>query len=701
MDRKKELLVRVYLLTLLFVGVAFAIAYRVVKINFVEGDKWRQKNDIHIQWMPIKADRGNIFSDQGKLLATSLPYFDIAMDMTRATREMWRNERDSLAYLLSVHLDDDLSAGDWRRRLQAARDAGKQYFVIDRGLTLAQIEKIKRFPILRYGQMKGGLLTERHTRREKPFKSLASRTIGEDRDNAINVGLEGAFDQWLRGKEQQRLMKKVPPGIWVPMEESSEIKLQKGADIYTTININMQDVVHNELLSTVQQYEAEAGVAILMEVETGAIKAISNISKNSAGYYAEFYNHAVGSSTEPGSTMKLASAMALLDDGHLGLDDLVDVGYGKIKFHNKWMYDSHTHNVRYMDLRSAFEQSSNVGIASAAFANYEQTDKERDYIDKFIQFGLTEETGVEIKGEAQPLIKDPVADSEEWSGTTIPWMSHGYEMQLTPLQVLNFYNAVANDGRLVKPYLVRRIAKSGETIKAFKPTTLKSQIAKPSTIQAAQEMLRGVVLRGTAKRLHTTEFSFSGKTGTTRVEYWKEGPKKYNASFCGYFPADKPKYSLIVTIYKPEGSYYGSTVAAPVFKRIAEKCFALDHELIDHKESIGQDAYAEADLLQGDHVGYGPDFRHILAYADVEYQSTADDAWVHLKGEGSRVRFSDAEQKDSKIIPDVRGMGARDAVYLLEKAGARVKLEGTGKVRRQSIRPGTDANGQHVKIILK
>lgn len=700
MDRKKELLVRVYILLSLFIVAAFCIVYRVVKINVVQGDKWRQKNDIHMQWLPINADRGNILADDGKLLATSLPLFDIHMDVTRPSREVWRRDLDSLCYLLATNISRDLTQTQWRSKLQQARIDRKQYVFVARGLTLAEKEDLRQWPILRNGKMKGGLIISRYTKREKPFKGLASRTIGVDRDNAINVGLEGSFDKWLRGKTHKRLMKKVPPGIWVPVYDPTEYRPQKGYDIVSTINVNMQDVVHTELIAAIERYEAEAGVAILMEVETGAIKAISNISKNKSGYYAENYNTAVGAASEPGSTLKLASTMALIDDGHLTLDDLVDVGYGKMKFYDRWMYDSHQHSSRYMDLRTAFEQSSNVGISSAAFKYYGHKDRRKDFVNKYTQFGLTDKTGIEIQGEAAPYIKDPEVDVKEWYGTTVPWMAHGYEMKLSPLQVLNFYNSVANDGRMMKPYLVSEIKEGSKTIKSFKPRVLRDAIAKTATIEAAQEVLRGVVVRGTARRLHTSDFSFSGKTGTTRVGYWKGGDKQYNASFCGYFPAESPKYSLIVTIYKPSGAYYGSTVAAPVFKRIAERCFALDHDLIDKQRPSIAESTDDTEPLTGRQTGYADDFEEILAYADIPYDKATSADWVNISSPDSRV-VVDGKAITQGVVPDVRGMGARDAVYLLEQAGLRVDLVGAGKVSKQSISPGNKASEGIVKIILK
>lgn len=695
MDRKNELLYRVYLVMLFFIVVAIMILYRVIKINVFEGEKWRQKNDVHVQWKPVEADRGNIFAEDGSLLATSLPFFDVHMDMTRVSKKVFDRDVDSLAYLLSVHVPRSLTEYEWKQKLINARRKKNQYFFIARGLTINQRDRLATFPMFKMGRYRGGFIVERYTKREKPFKSLASRTIGVDRENSTNVGLEGSFDKFLKGNQSKILKRKVN-GEWVPVFDPTESQPQRGNDIVTTINVNMQDVVHSELIQALQKYEAESGVAILMEVKTGAIKAISNISLNKSGYYGEFYNTAIGASTEPGSTMKLASTMALLDDGFLTLDDLVDVNYGKMKFYDRWMRDSHSHPEKYMDLRSAFEESSNVGISSAAYTNYRSKELQKAFVQKYYQFGLNEKTRIEIVGEGSPKIKHPEKDAKEWYGTTIPWMSHGYEMQMTPLQVLNFYNAVANDGELMKPYLVSAIEDDGIVVKEFKPRVLKRSIAKPETIAAAQELLRGVVLRGTARRLHTEEFSFAGKTGTTRVGYWKEGEKKYNASFAGYFPAGDPKYSMIVVIYKPSGAYYGSTVAAPVFKGIAEKCFALDVDLLENAEN--KQVFAERSL-PGESAGYKEDFERVFEFVGLEYKNRSKSKWVEVDSYEDRMMI-DAKDLKKDIVPDVRGMGARDAVYVLENLGLQVDVNGLGKVVKQSIRPGKAVEGQEIKIFL-
>lgn len=695
MDKKKELLLRVYLVLCFFIIVAFMILYRVVKINVFEGEKWRQQNDVYVQWKPIEADRGNIFAEDGSLLATSLPFFDVHMDMTRVSKKVFDRNVDSLAYLLSEYVPRELTPYDWRQRLTHARKKKNQYFFIARGLTINQRDRLKTFPMFKMGRNSGGFIVERYTKREKPFKSLASRTIGVDRENATNVGLEGAFDKFLKGNESKILKRKVN-GEWVPVFDPTESHPQRGNDIVTTLSVNMQDVVHAELIRALDKYEAERGVVILMEVKTGAIKAISNISLNKKGYYGEFYNTAVGAASEPGSTMKLASTMALLDDGYLDLDGLVDVNYGKMKFYDRWMRDSHSHPEKYMDLRRAFEISSNVGISSAAYTNYKDKSKQKDFVRKYFEFGLNEPTGIEIVGEANPMIKDPEKDAKKWYGTTVPWMAHGYEMKLTPLQVLNFYNAVANDGKLMKPYLVSQIEEDGRVKKQFKPRVLRNQIAKPSTISAAQDLLRGVVLRGTAKNLHTDEFSFAGKTGTTRVGYWKEGEKKYNASFAGYFPAENPKYSMIVVIYKPNGSYYGSTVAAPVFKGIAEKCFALDMDLLQDQQS----KYPIADAsLPGKHAGYKGDFEKVFDYVGLSYNNRSKSKWVKVDAFEDKMMI-DAKELSENIVPDVRGMGARDAVFVLESLGLQVDVAGLGKVTKQSVKPGSAAEGQEMKIFL-
>ena len=486
----------------------------------------------------------------------------------------------------------------------------------------------------------------------------------------------------------------------LPWDDLLDHEVKKGDDLHTTIDIGMQDIVHHTLESHLIKTDALKGTAIVMEVSTGAIKAISNIGKTKSGSYAEVLNYGVGEIAEPGSTFKLATVVAMLEDGYAELDTKVNLGGGKRKFYDITMYDSKMHGIQESDLREAFEISSNVGIATLANKYYGPQNRRRQYIDRLKSFGLADKTGIEIRGEGQPYIKDPVSNQKDWSGTTIPWMSHGYELQLTPLQLLNFYNAIANDGKLMKPYLVKEIRNRHGVIKSFKPTVLKDRIASEKTVDIAQELLKGVVQRGTAKNLRSNIVSMAGKTGTTVVGYAnKELPKKYNASFAGYFPADEPKYSMIVIVYQPKGAYYGSSVAAPVFKEIAEKFTATDLETQQLIAEINNTQGGEVINLPGKESGHKEDFMNIFQFVDLAFKEKSKSSWVEVDPFESKMIIDRKKIKKSEV-PDVRGMGARDAIYVLENLGMKVDIEGIGKVYKQSLTPGSANKGAPIKIYL-
>ena len=707
-EKKTELVARAYFVVIVFSIIAMVIAYKVVKISVVEGDKWRQKGGVNVQWMELDADRGNIYADDESILVTSMQLYEVRMDMKVLNDKVFYEKVDSLALMLSTTIRTDKTKSTWKNELIAAKKKGKPYFFIAKDLDIEDLRMVRKFPIFRYGRYGSGYIETRYGRRVKPLKELASRTIGEDRDNAQKVGLEGYYDRFLKGPVDKRLMKKVSAteDIWVPIYDPSENNLLKGDDVITTLNVHLQDIVHSEVENAMIKYNAKMATAILMEVETGAIKAITNLGVNEQGLMREYYNIGVASSTEPGSTFKLATALALLEDGKATPETTVNLNGGTLKFSDRIMHDSEKHNKFVVTLKEAFAISSNVGLASLANQAYNQNLEGRKmFRDRLTTFGLDALTGIDLEGEGKPKIKDPVLQKNDWYGTTIPWMAHGYEVAITPLQMLNFYNAVANGGKLMKPYLVSEIrSENGKSIH-FKPTVLKESIAKPENIRAAQAMLEEVVLTGTAKSIKSEEFSFAGKTGTTRINYAnKDEFKKYNASFAGYFPADKPKYSLIVVVYEPQGVFYGSLVAAPIFKSIAEKTLAwgrmediasVDPALTD---SLAM-AQAKRNNVVGSVSGYAGDFITLFDYVGMAYKVKSKQQWALVNPLEHKMILNGKKISKGKI-PDVRGMGPRDAVYILESLGLGVLVQGSGKVVRQSILPGTTANGQKVEIYL-
>ncbi|WP_235296181.1 penicillin-binding protein [Portibacter marinus] len=706
MDKKNELLLRVYVVLLMFILFALVIAFKIVKINVIEGDKWRAKAEQNLKWVDVHATRGDIYTEEGKLLSTSSTFFDIYMDLTQAKNDVWNKEIDSLAYYLSRYTKVNRSSAQWKQLLTKERQAGlswgkpgTKYFTIAKNLNFLQLQKFKQFPLFRRGQFGGGFIVKDKTKRTKPFGSLAERTIGEDRENASKIGIEGYFDKQLAGVKDQKLMKQIGPGIWVPVYDPMEYEPKKGANVITTIDVGIQDIVHNELLKAVQKHQARAGTAIVMEVETGKIRAISNFKLNSNGSYAELYNHAIGERSEPGSTFKLASLLALVEAGHANPDTKVDLEGGIKKFHDLWMRDSHRHGLREVDLRTAFAKSSNVGIAKLADRYFNQSTETRmQFVGLLRQFGLDQVAGIEIVGEKTPYIKDP--NDKNWYGTTIPWMSHGYELELTPLQVLNLYNTIANDGKLMKPYLVSEIYDENGNNIPFQPKVVKDKIASDYTIKVAQELLQEVVKTGTATSLKSDFFDFAGKTGTARFDYADKDQevKRYNGSFAGYFPANDPKYSCIVVIYEPKvDGFYGGTVAGPVFKEIAEQCFASKKNLI---ASMTDDEKPKLANFQKPNysAGFSQDLEDLLDYVGLEHSSSKYPWAVISPGEYS------LELKPNKVkkkeVPSVEGMGLRDATFILENLGLKVISEGYGKVIAQSLRPGLKIEDQTIEITL-
>jgi cell division protein FtsI (penicillin-binding protein 3) len=705
MDRKNELLVRVYLVMLCFLIASALILYRVIKISVIEGDKWRTKGEQLVKWIPVEADRGNIYADDGNLLATSLQFFEIRMDPVAVAKVDFNQHVDALCEKLAEYQIRNKSKQEWRDYIVGARKGweshrkkGSRNLLIAKDASYNEYKLLKSFPLFKLGQYRGGFIVNRTTKRSKPFKDLASRTIGEHRANADMTGIEGYFNTRLTGDTLHKLMKRLPGGLWLPLYDPTEIEPRKGQDIYTSINVHLQDIVHDELKNAVEKFQAEGGTAILMEVETGAIKAISNLGADKNKAYREIFNYGIGRLSEPGSTFKLASVMSLLEDGKASLDTEVDIFKGRKKFFDLWMEDSEPHQINRTTLKHAFEISSNVGIATLVNEAY-KNDEAPQYVKNLENFGLKDKMGIEIDGEPSPYIKDPIKNKKDWYGTTLPWMAHGYELMLTPLQILNFYNTVANDGKMMKPYLVTEIKHKEKTVKRFEPKVVKRKIASTSTIAAAQELLEGVVQRGTAKKLKSTSYDFAGKTGTASTNYANQGGKKkgHIASFAGYFPANSPSYSLIVVVYEPVGAYYGSKVAGPVFRNVADKVFSVQKDM--HKAMNDTDSQELASLAGVNMSrGYKDDFKQVFDYLNMDYHLD-EGRWVKVQPNDQLLTVTKEKILKSKV-PDVRGMGLRDAIYVLENLGMDVEVHGFGKVKKQTIRPGSKIMGQTVEIYL-
>ncbi|MFW5757436.1 MAG: penicillin-binding protein [Bacteroidota bacterium] len=686
-NTKGDILWRIYLVYFLTVGFAVVILFKVVYLQFVEGEKWHEMaRNSTMRYMDIDAVRGDILADDGRLLATSVPVYEIRMDLDRRVvdDQVFYAGIDSLSYHLSM-LFKDRSKAEYKRVLVKARSEQQRYFLVKRNVSYNQLIKLREFPVFRLGRFKGGLIVVENNRRETPFRSLAHRTIGYEREG-VYVGLEGAYRNYLEGKKGKRLMQRISGGNWMPLSDENEIKPLNGKDIVTSLNIHMQDIVENALRKQLSKFNAQHGSAIVMEVNTGRIKAISNLSRTDHGSYLEAFNYAVGESAEPGSTFKLASMIAALEDKVVDPGDFIDTNKGTIRFADRIMRDAKPGGFGTINLKEAFALSSNVAISKVIHKAYgEEPQKFLDQLDKM---GLSQPLGVEIKGEVKPYI--PNIDDPEWSRVTLPWMSIGYGVMFTPLQILTLYNAVANNGVMMKPMFVDEVRQTGKSVEIFKPQVIKNSICSEQTLRIVQDMLEEVVLTGTGSSVHSEVLPIAGKTGTSQVSdgigYRRKDGVVYRASFAGYFPANDPVYSMIVVIHDPKGYVYtGSQVAAPAFKEIAHKIFATQ---IDLPQTIKQEKILASLPLVN--AGSYQDIENIYDKFNATLVVGKDvNTWSEVSlGKGDTVVI-DSRNIVENLVPNVYGMGLKDALYLLENNGMKVRFIGRGVVKYQSIKPGT------------
>lgn len=695
---KDEIIIRTYIIFLLFVLAGFLILGRVVQIGIVEGESWRSRGDsLYVRHQPIEPERGNILSSDGRMLVTSLPLFEVRMDLLAVPKDKFVKHIDSLALCLSRHLNPVISERAYRDLLWRERQAGNRYMLIKEEVSYSQLEKIKTFPLFRLGGNKGGLIVVRKSRRERPYRMLAARTLGSVREGAKPVGLEGYYDDVLGGEKGSRLVQKVARDIWVPVDDIGDFEPKRGKDIITHIDIDLQDIAEQALYKSVAHHQALGGTAVVMEVKTGAIKAMANLVR-SGDDIGEYLNYAVGAATEPGSTFKLATMMALLEDGYIGLDDRVDIHGGEVELCGKKIRDSEKHKGSMPTLKQIFAQSSNVGMAVTAQKYYEKNAKK--FVKRLEQFGLNERYQIDLEGEPSPYIKEAYNLEQKWSCTSIPWMAHGYELTLTPLQLLTFYNAVANKGRMMKPQLVHQILEYSEPVKTYKPEVLKNQICSNSTLKLALELLKSTSdSGGTALALRNRLYKVAGKTGTAVTNYYKgdinEG-KKYQASFAGFFPAEDPVYSCIVVIYEPSANgYYGASAAMPVFREIADYSVASRFITTEEQAPVNTSP-TPARIRAG---GYATDIRTLLHFSGVRFDNRCINEWASLNPTERQPELTGINHQQ-ELVPDVRGMGLRDALFLLENKGLKVRLQGHGRVRSQSIAPGSKIQGQTIELTM-
>ena len=714
MDIKNEVLYRVYILLFgIVVPVSIVLLYRSVEIVYMEGDRWRsQGNDNYLEYRTIEADRGNILATDGSLLATSIPYFDLHFDPTAASDEAFQDNLDTLAHCLATYVFEDYTVGAARDYLTALREGNDKHVRLKRKVSYSEKKFIEEFPLFNLGRNRGGFIAEKRSERKRPFGILAQRTIGYVRQGAKPVGLEGYYNETLGGEPGKQLMVKVDPreDLWMPVDDLTTIEPKSGNDLKTTLDVDIQDITEEALLRGLNYHDADWGTAIVMEVETGAIRAIANLERKEEGWW-ETFNFGVGVGIEPGSTFKAASVLALLDDGYVELEDSIRVYNGRAEFYEEVMEDASPYSYRLdtVTLKEAFEISSNVGIAKTVEKYYAQKTKANGnegaarFIKRLKQFNLNLPTGISIEGEANPYIKEAYSEKDDWSGTTLPWMSIGYEVEVTPLQLLSFFNAIANDGKMMKPYLVEEIHRYEEVIDQFYPTVIQRRIASEKAITQMQALLLAVVEgeRGTANKLKTNKYQFAGKTGTAQINYRRGRIGGYQASFAGYFPAHNPKYSCIVVVNKPRrGGFYGGEVAGPIFREIADKIYTVKVDLHAPINAHAPSTPLAGKRLPATSIGDQEDLKKILSYLELPIYGEVNTPMAVVKAKGdSLILERRTLQKD--VVPNVVGLGLRDALFVLENNGLKVALEGSGKVARQSMKPGTRVSGQTIRLYLR
>ncbi|MDO6854543.1 penicillin-binding protein [Cellulophaga lytica] len=655
---EKNILTRLYIVAGFLFLFAIAVAVKLISIQVVDGDKYRKlAMDRTERVFVIEPNRGNLISDDGSLLATSVNKYTIRFDAVTVRNSDFNENIKPLSDALGKMFQKPSSY--YQQLLRKARSNKNRYKLIARNLDYSDYIKIKKFPLFEKGPNRGGLIVEQKTVREHPLGKIAERSVGYERvdeeGHYTRVGLEGAFGQYLRGEEGRRLKQKIAKGQWKPIGPDNDVEPKDGYDVVSTIDINIQDIAHHALLGQLEKYNADHGCVIVMEVATGEVKAISNLGRTKNNTYYERLNYAVGESSEPGSTFKLVSMVAALEDKIIDTSTVVDTENGRWKIYDRTVRDSKWGGYGKISFGKAFEYSSNTAFAKVIHNGYKNNPEK--FVDRLMEMNLNRDLGLPIKGEGKPVIRYP--GDKGWSGISLAWMSHGYEVSLTPLQTLTFYNAIANGGEMVRPRLIKEVKEWNKTIYKFDKEVINPSICSKETVKKVQALLKNVVesKKGTGHKLYSPNFSMAGKTGTAQKNYVAKDPNKlqYISSFAGYFPADEPKYSCIVVVHDPDkkAGFYGADVAGPVFKSVAHKIYATSP-----RTDIVKGLAVSSKKLNGDYEAY--------------YKSV---------------------QKKYRTVPNVRGMSGMDAVSLLENMGIKVVVKGNGKVKAQSVAQGTAVNG--------
>jgi cell division protein FtsI (penicillin-binding protein 3) len=727
LEVKKDILWRVYLIYIGIVLLGGAILSKAAYIQIAEGKYWKGLSDsLHLKYRDLKAERGSLLTEDGSLLSSSIPYFDVHIDFRTDGLRDKNGKRffeniDSLSLALSelfneasmgtnkkttYILSDKFKDNDpalYKSVLIKAYKSKEKFFLLAKNINFQQYQQMRKFPLFRMGRNKSGVRFDAIEKRLTPFGLLANRTIGLSREYidsngdtvSKNVGLEKTYDAFLSGQNGKQLVRRVSGGSFMPVEDA-ETEPENGADVITTLDVNIQDVAENALMKSLKEHDCTFGTAIVMEVKTGKIKAIANLGKqkNDSTYF-EDYNYAM-SKYEPGSTFKLVTLLSLLEDGLINVNDKINIEGGNWDYGGRTVYDAEVHSEDEVTIKQAFELSSNVAMAKLMVRNY--TNAPYRFLNRLHQLKFDTASGIDLIGEARSNFAKP--KSQQWSLTALPWMGFGYNIEFTPIYTLMLYNAIANKGKMMKPYLVSEIKKNGTTIQSFEPTVRIEKICSDATLSILQGCLEGVVTKGTAKSLQTPYFSIAGKTGTAVVANNSHGYNNnlHQSSFVGYFPADKPLYTCIVFIRNKEFAtkYFGAQIAGPVFKEIAEKLMA---------RNISSQPFYVAEKIKDStkfyYKGWNPDFLNIFNALSIKVKDNADsNKWINYEAKGNEVTSTNLNIAKS-AMPDVKGMGLKDAVYLLENLSLKVIIKGIGKVQEQSLLAGTlIKKGQTIYLTL-
>ena len=660
LSTEKSIMNKLYFVSGVMFVFALLVVYKLITIQFVQGAEYRGLAEQRtIKDVKIPANRGNVYSVGGSLLATSVPKYDIRIDLVTPSNKNYKDFISALSdSLASFHGG---SSSELKRKLHLARQNKNRYFLLASNLGYSQYLRFRDFPLLNQGAFKGGLIVEQSTKRDYPMGVIAQRLIGyerfDDLGNVTRVGIDGAFgEKYLRGIDGQRRKQKIGKGQWKPIDDFNQLEPQDGYDVYTTIDVNIQDIAHHALLEQLEKYKADHGTVVVMETKTGEIRAISNLGRNREGLYYERLNYAVGESHEPGSTFKLMALAVALEDKVVDTTSIVDTEKGVLSYYGKKVRDSKRGGYGKISVARAFEVSSNTGIVKAIHGAYK--DNPEKFVDGLYRMNLQNSLELPLIGEGLSIIPDPRIKNGRWSGIALEWMAYGYGVSFTPLQTLTFYNAIANGGVMVRPKFLREIKEIDASIETFETEVINPQICSKETVLKLQQLLKNVVEKehGTGHKLYSEKFSMAGKTGTCQKDYSNKDQLNYISSFSGYFPADNPKYSCIVVIHEPDKSvgYYGADVSGPVFKKIAQKIYT-DSPLIDEVDDVN----LKSESVKSDYSQY-----YVVA------------------------------QKYKSVMPDLKGMSAMDAISILENMGLKVQVSGSGRVTSQSVKKGQKIKSQ-------